>query len=543
MGEILIHRIKQVPFNLAATIIFILAIVHTFLTSKFLYYAHKWKEEHLEKVKKGDEPENSTHIVSELFHFFGEVEVVFGMWAIALGGAVIFFYDWKTFSNYIDGINFTEPMFVVVIMTLASSRPILQLSEQIMDKIAAIFKGTLAAWWLTILTLGPILGSFITEPAAMTISALLLASKFYELKPSDKFKYATMGLLLVNISVGGTLTHFAAPPILMVASPWEWDITFMFTNFGWKAVCGIFIANALYFFLFKKEMAKLEKKFQLELIKKEIKKKYINREFLELELKRVEKHLGHELHAAFDKIREDIKKSILFIGAAKKISTSLLEDSFEQEFEKIKLQQMKISVPGMLPEGTRPQLTDPDWDKREGGVPKWITAVHVLFMVLTIINAHHPALFIPGILFFIGFSHVTWPFQNQVNLKTPMLVGFFLGGLIIHGGLQGWWIAPVLGSLGEIPLMLGATILTAFNDNAAITYLSTLVPGFTDSLKYAVVAGAVTGGGLTVIANAPNPAGQSLLKNYFHNGISPVRLLKYSCLPTIIMGLCFMLLR
>ena len=59
----------------------------------------------------------------------------------------------------------------------------------------------------------------------------------------------------------------------------------------------------------------------------------------------------------------------------------------------------------------------------------------------------------------------------------------------------------------------------------AITYLSTLVPGFTDSLKYAVVAGAVTGGGLTVIANAPNPAGQALLKDYFSNGISPILLL------------------
>ncbi len=542
IGSILIHRIKQVPFNLVASLIFILAIVHTFLTSKFLYYAHKWKAEHLEKVRKGDEPENSTHIISELFHFFGEIEVVFGMWVVILGGAVILFYDWKTFSHYINTINFTEPMFVVVIMTLASSRPILKLSEQIMSKVAAIFKGGMAAWWLTIMTLGPILGSLITEPAAMTISALLLASKFYELQPSDKFKYATIGLLFVNISVGGTLTHFAAPPVLMVASQWKWDIAFMFTNFGWKAVCGILIVNTIYFFIFKKEMVELEKKFQLELFKKEIKKKFINREFLEMELRRAQNHLSHELNTAFDEIKEEVKKSILIIGASKKINVSLLEDSFEQEFEDIKLQQMKIRMPGMLPEGKRPQLMDPDWDKREGDVPKWIVAVHISLMVWTIINAHHPALFISGILFFVGFSHVTWPFQNQVSLKTPMLVGFFLGGLIIHGGLQGWWIAPVLGSLGEIPLMLGSIILTAFNDNAAITYLSTLVPGFTDTLKYAVVAGAVTGGGLTVIANAPNPAGQSLLKKYFSNGISPLRLLKYSCFPTIIMGLCFMLL-
>jgi Na+/H+ antiporter NhaD/arsenite permease-like protein len=89
--------------------------------------------------------------------------------------------------------------------------------------------------------------------------------------------------------------------------------------------------------------------------------------------------------------------------------------------------------------------------------------------------------------------------------------------------------------------MLGAAVLTAFNDNAAITFLSTLVPGFTGSLKYAVVAGAVTGGGLTVIANAPNPAGQSLLKKYFENGISAVGLLKAAILPTVIILHIFMI--
>ena len=122
-------------------------------------------------------------------------------------------------------------------------------------------------------------------------------------------------------------------------------------------------------------------------------------------------------------------------------------------------------------------------------------------------------------------------------------MGFFLGGLVVHGGVQGWWIEPVLGRLSEIPLMLGATILTAFNDNAAITFLSTLVPAFTDSLKYAVVAGAAAGGGLTVIANAPNPAGQSLLKKYFDNAVSPIGLLKAALLPTVIAWLCFAVFR
>jgi len=142
---------------------------------------------------------------------------------------------------------------------------------------------------------------------------------------------------------------------------------------------------------------------------------------------------------------------------------------------------------------------------------------------------------------FIGFAKVTAPYQNQIDLKPPMLVGFFLGGLVIHGGLQGWWIAPVLGSLSEIPLMISATVLTAFNDNAAITFLSTLVPGFTDTLKYSVVAGAVAGGGLTVIANAPNPAGQAILKKHFDNGVAPVKLLLSALIPTIIMIGCFLI--
>ena len=543
IGAILRHRISHTPFNLVASLVFLAAIMHTFLSSKFLYYAHKWKAEHQKKIETGCASESSTYLPAEIFHFLGEVEVVFGLWAVVLSAAVIFFYDWHTFVNYVSGVNYTEPMFVVVIMTLASSRPILKLSENIMSRIAAVFKGTLAAWWLTIMTLGPILGSFITEPAAMTISAMLLAEKFYELKPSKKFKYATIALLFVNISVGGTLTHFAAPPVLMVAAHWNWDLPFMFTNFGWKAVIGILTSNAMVFLVFKKEITSLENIFKLSQLKNEIREKYIHSDFLKKDLKMAEERIGHDLQQEFTRIKTAAKESTLTAcSCLDDGECNLLEETFEQEFEDLKIQQMSVSVPGLLPRDKRPKLSDPNWDKRCGNVPGWIMAVHVAFMVWTIINVHYPAIFVSGMLFYIGFAHVTWPFQNTVNLKPPMLVGFFLGGLVIHGGLQGWWIAPVLGSLDEFPLMLSATILTAFNDNAAITYLSTLVPGFTDSLKYAVVAGGVTGGGLTVIANAPNPAGQALLKNYFSNGISPLLLLTYAFIPTMVMGLCFFLL-
>jgi predicted cation transporter len=164
-------------------------------------------------------------------------------------------------------------------------------------------------------------------------------------------------------------------------------------------------------------------------------------------------------------------------------------------------------------------------------------------MVWTVVNAHHPVLFVAGFLFFLGFAQATAAHQEAVDLKAPLLVGFFLAGLVIHGGLQGWWIAPVLSRLADVPLFLGAMTLTAFNDNALVTYLATLVPHLTDGAKYAIVAGAVTGGGLTVIANAPNPAGQAILSSQFEGGITPLGLLAGAIPPTLVFSAIFVLWR
>jgi len=552
---ILKNRVGLVPFNLVATLIFLCAIIHTFLTSKFLAIGHKWEHDHEEKRTQGLVDKNSVHHGAELFHFLGEVEAVFGIWAIALAGSIFFFYDWKTLVGYISHrVNFTEPMFVVVIMTLASTRPILKLSETIMWKIANLLGGTLTAWWFTILTLGPLLGSLITEPAAMTISALLLAHKLYDLAPSEKFKYATIGLLFVNISVGGTMTHFAAPPVLMVAGPWNWDMGHMILNFGWKALVGILISNGIYYLLFRKELLQLQEAFALRSLKDYIQQKYLSQRVLEAEFDKIANVVHEEMKLTdiFDQqisnLVENTKRRLadrlgdLHLEEIMRegIDPALVKEAFDQRFEEIRLLRMRQALPALLPKNQRPGFRDPQWDERDDPVPAWITIVHVLFMGWTIFNAHHPELFIPGLLFFLGFAQVTSPFQNRINLKPALLVGFFLGGLVIHGGVQGWWIAPVLGNLKEVPLMMVSTVLTAFNDNAAITYLSTLVPGFTDSLKYAVVAGAVAGGGLTVIANAPNPAGQSILKKYFENGVSPIGILSGALLPTVIVWLCYL---
>jgi hypothetical protein len=553
--ETLKFRISAEPFNLFATLIFLCAIIHTFLTSKFMAVSHQLEEAHRQKIQSGRADKHSVSIGAGLMHFLGEVEAVFGIWVIALVAVIYIFHDWKTVVNYISyRVNFNEAAFVVVIMTLAATRPILKLAEAIMAKLAALLGGgSLAAWWLTILTIGPILGSFITEPAAMTISALLLARRFYELEPSNRFKYATIGLLFVNISVGGTLSNFAAPPVLMVAGPWKWDIGYMLVHFGWKAVFGILASNGIYFLAFRRELTELNRKYAVLRLKNDIQQRYMQRHELEEEFEQMNTHVGETLGFSDTcdlkclEVKERIRKRLddrhLDRVRREGLDKQLVDEAFEQRFEEIKQRVMRRSLPGLLPEKERPNVNDPDWDEREDPVPAWVTVMHVLFMAWTVVNEHYPHLFVPGLLFFLGFAQVTGPYQNRIDLKPPLLVGFFIGGLVIHGGVQGWWLQPVLGSLAEIPLMVGATILTAFNDNAAITFLSTLVPGFTDELKYAVLAGAVTGGGLTVIANAPNPAGQSILKKYFDNGVSPLGLLKGAILPTCVLFLCFLLLR
>ena len=449
------HRVTVEPFNAVGTLLFFGAVAHTFMAGRFLRLGRRYQGEYEalgEPAPGGDESlalhrrRDRLQFRAQAFHFLGEVEAVFGIWGVPLALAITFFKGWGTMVQYVGGASFAEPVFVTVVMVIAASRPVLRLAEACLGRAAALGGGGPAAWWLAILMIGPLLGSFITEPAAMTICALLLGRRFYALNPGAGLRYATLGLLFVNISVGGTLSHFAAPPVVMVAHTWGWDFAHMFTHFGWKAVAGIAVANAVYFLRFRRELTAL---------------------------------------------------APVAAGGATDASA----------------------------------------------IPLRITAAHLGFIVWTVLMSHYPPLVIAGLLFFLAFTEGTERHQHALNLRGPLLVGFFLAALIIHGGCQQWWIGPVLGSLTRWPLMLGATLLTAVNDNAAITYLASLVPGLSDSLKYAVMAGAVTGGGLTVIANAPNPAGQSILQEYFGDGgISPLRLFLAALLPTLIVGAAFMLL-
>ena len=455
--DLLWSRIEVDPFNAVATGIFLLAVCHTFVAPRFAEAAHR-RQARVDAAALAAGRPPVPDVAAGILHFFGEIEVVFGLWTVPLMVAIVAARGWDTAAHYLnDGVTFTEALFVVVIMAIASTRPIVELAENTLRRVADLGGSTPAAWWLSILIVAPLLGSLVTEPGAMTIAALLLGRQFYDLRPSTRLKYATLGLLFVNVSIGGTLTHFAAPPVLMVARPWGWDTPFMLSQFGWRAALAIVVATLAYYVLFRGEFRALATR------------------------------------------------------PAQPDDEPLSREAVEHGY-------------GRLP------------------VPRWVTVVYVLFLVWTVVNAHYPVLFILGFLFFIGFDRATAAYSTLTDFRTPLLVGFFLAGLVVHGGLQAWWIAPVLRSLNDTGLFVAATFLTSFNDNALITYLATLVPSLDPQLKVAIVQGAVTGGGLTVIANAPNPAGQALLGRFFSGAVHPLLLFAGAALPTLVAAAAFRLL-
>lgn len=141
-------RIAAEPFNLVASVIFLMAITHTFLTARIRHMAHDIEEMHAAQLKqryrdlKTDNDEDGrpdeVSFKGQILHFLGEVEAVFGIWAIVLMVALTVEKGWDTVIGYIDHrVNYTEPMFVVVIMAMASSRPVLRFARQLMAGIAS----------------------------------------------------------------------------------------------------------------------------------------------------------------------------------------------------------------------------------------------------------------------------------------------------------------------------------------------------------------------------------------------------------------------
>ncbi|MBT2333229.1 putative Na+/H+ antiporter [Variovorax paradoxus] len=409
-----------------AAALFAVALLHTFTVKQFERLSHRFPRH------------------SGLFHLLGEVEVVFGFWAIVLVLAMALVIGGNEALTYAESRNYTEPLFVFVVMVVAASRPVLRTVMASVNAVARIvpLPTPIATAWLGLAAV-PLLGSLITEPAAMTIAALMLAPQIFRPQVPEAVKYLALGVLFVNVSIGGTLTSYAAPPVLMVASTWQWDSAFMLATFGWKAALAVLANAAIATFALRKHL----------------------------------------------------------------------------------------------------QAPPANAGSSEAAVPVLVVLTHLVLLTGIVMFAHHPVAFLGLFLMFLGFTQAYERHQSPLILKEALLVGFFLAGLVVLGGMQRWWLQPVVSSLEPLALFFSALGLTAITDNAALTYLGSLIAGISDESKYMLVAGAVAGGGLTVIANAPNPAGVALLKSGFADEtIGAGGLLLGALLPTGIAAAAFMLL-
>lgn len=422
------HTMFNLPIEWISASIFAIALVHTFATKQFERLSGRFPRH------------------SGLFHLLGEVEVVFGFWAIVLIVVMALSSGGSAALQYAESRNYTEPLFVFVVMVIAASKPVLDTVISLIKVVArwAPLPTPIATAWLG-LAFVPLLGSLITEPAAMTIAALMLSLQIFRRNVPEGLKYLAMGVLFVNVSIGGTLTSYAAPPVLMVAATWQWDSLFMLTTFGWKAAVAVLINASVVTYLLRNHL-----------------------------------------------------------------------------------------YPTLPTDEERPA---------ESRVPLVVAVVHLLFLAGVVIFAHHPVIFLGLFLMFLGYTQAYEKFQSRLILKEALLVGFFLAGLVVLGGMQQWWLQPIVAGLEPLALFIGAMGLTAITDNAALTYLGSLIVGISDESKYMLVAGAVAGGGLTVIANAPNPAGVALLKRGFADEtISALGLLLGALGPTVVAGAAFLVL-
>jgi len=193
------------PIEILASVLFGLAVLHTFCVKRFSHWAHKYPEGSLQE---------------NLLHFLAETEVVFGLWAAVLFlGIAVVTQSLHGAVEYIENLNFTEPKFVFVVMVVGGDAAVVTLAEQLITLAARLIPARDATgFYIAALFLGPLLGSFITEPAAMTLLALVLKRRYFDRGISRKLAYATPRAAFCERLHRRHAHAFAAPPVLMVAS-------------------------------------------------------------------------------------------------------------------------------------------------------------------------------------------------------------------------------------------------------------------------------------------------------------------------------------
>src|SRR6186713_3238358 len=355
--------------ELVALVIFILALTHTFAAKQLERLSRRYPRH------------------AGLFHLLGEIEVVFGFWAIVLVLAMVAMAGGARALAYAESRNYTEPLFVFVVMVMAASRPILATVVRVVDRLAGVLPVAtpVATAWLCLAAI-PLLGSLITEPAAMTIAALMMAPSIFAPHIPERLKYLALGVLFVNVSIGGTLTSYAAPPVLMVATTWQWDSAWMVSQFGWKAAIAAVVNATFATFVLRKHL------------------------------------------------RAAVPAPAETIGEAK--------------------------------------------------VPILVVLVHLALLAGVVLLVHHPVGFLGLFLMFLGFTQAYERHQSPLILREALLVAFFLAGLVLLGSMQRWWLQPIVSGLEPLALFFGALGLTAVTDNAALTYLGSLITNITDESKY-----------------------------------------------------------
>lgn len=238
-----------------ATVLFFFSVVHTFLTPWF------YQRFQVCKHKKMIFPEKWKKYLwlSECYRLLSRVETVFILWAVPLFLWFLYTEGYKMTISYFNSRNYIFSLFIIIMLLLLESRPIVYLSECIFSSIAKIGKQSPRCWWWTLMIATPVSSVLLKETGAMIIATTLLSRSFYRFAPSTRFAYATMGLLFSNISLGGLTTGLSSRALFIILPSVKWGNSFILKYFCWKALIAILISTTVYYLIFRKEFARFPK--------------------------------------------------------------------------------------------------------------------------------------------------------------------------------------------------------------------------------------------------------------------------------------------